>query len=726
MEMDVFVHDQQTGETSRASISSDGTQANDSSYAPSISADGHFIAFHSYASNLVSDDLNMEADVFVYNQDTGETRRISVASDGTEGNSDSVNPSISADGRFIAFSSYASNLVDDDTNGVNDIFIHDQQTGETIRISKSSDGTQGNNTSDYPSISADGRFVAFESQASNLVPNDTNGVKDVFVHDQQTGETIRSSVASDGLQGDRESDSPSISADGRYVAFSSNADNFVPGGVITNNIFVHDKQTGETVDISMTSDGIQGNRSSDYPSMSANGQYVAFESLATNFVPGDTNDRRDIFVSEISWQDAIPTPTPQPTDEFAWVLLFYLDGDNNLSASYNKIINQIEMGAADENIKIIVLWDDLGENNSSYYEIKYDENLTSLAPYIQGEDVWPQGEVNMGDPSTLSNFVSWAMENYLAQNYALILDDHGSGLGGGMVDVTSQDDHLTLNEMKDALDNITTNNQKIDVLVMNACLMGLIEDGYQFKDSVTYYVSSEDLQNVFYQGYRSTLTSISESSSPLDTAKIFVDGYADEMRTNNYQHYTMSVADLSHSEELKVAIEELASELNFGISLNAIKLWNVRSNLVQKFPSQSNYRHGNDIYIDLYHFAELITQEFSDQMVIDSANNLMSALNNYVVYNQSSLLDAHGVSIFFPDVKSSYYTESNNIFASGTEWSVTNRSYSRSDEPLTWGNLLVDLFREIDPEGPDNPYPPEPMPKADYSRNYLPLIISTK
>src|SRR5207253_854957 len=145
---------------------------------PSISADGRFVAFESFASNLVSDDTNRTGDVFVHDRLTGVTERVSVASDGTQGDDFSQVPSISAAGRFVAFRSFASNLVSGDTNGRDDIFVHDRLTGATDRVSVASDGTQGNDDASepnsLPSISADGRFVAFATHASNLVPDDTN------------------------------------------------------------------------------------------------------------------------------------------------------------------------------------------------------------------------------------------------------------------------------------------------------------------------------------------------------------------------------------------------------------------------------------------------------------------------------------------------------------------------------------------------------------------------
>ena len=318
---DIFVHDRQTGQTTRVSVASDGTQANDYSYNPSISADGRYVAFISYASNLVGGDTEPPilpsttslpnnpaskvtggvSQVFVHDRQTGATTLVSVAIDGSEGNDHSEEVSISADGRYVAFASSATNLVSGDTNKHPDIFVRDLQTNQTTRVSVASDGTQANNFSFEPSISADGRYVAFMSWADNLVSGDTNGDWDIFVHDRQTGATIRVSVATGGGQAAGRSQSPSISADGRYVAFASSASNLVSGD--TNNhpdIFVHDRQTGVTMQVSVASDGTQTYAFSSDPSISADGRYVAFGSEADNLVSGDTNGRFDIFVREMN------------------------------------------------------------------------------------------------------------------------------------------------------------------------------------------------------------------------------------------------------------------------------------------------------------------------------------------------------------------------------------------------------------------------------------------
>jgi PKD repeat protein len=296
---DVFAHDRQTGQTERVSVASDGAQGNDHSWFPAISADGRYVAFQSCASDLVAGDSNGQPDVFVHDRQTGQTERVSVATGGTQGDNCSSSPAISADGRCVAFTSCASNLVAGDANGYPDIFVHDRQTGQTERVSVTTGGGEGDNCSLSPDISADGQYVAFQSDAANLVTGDSNAVTDVFVHDRQTGQTGRVSVSGGGTQGDDESTLPALSGDGRYVAFISCASNLVAGD--TNgkpDAFVHDGQTGQTERASVASDGTQGNNCSLSAAISADGRYVALASCASNLVAGDTNGRPDIFLHD--------------------------------------------------------------------------------------------------------------------------------------------------------------------------------------------------------------------------------------------------------------------------------------------------------------------------------------------------------------------------------------------------------------------------------------------
>ena len=298
-EDDVFVHDRQTGETIRISITSSGDQGDGPSYGGLLSADGRYAAFLSYATNLVPRDLNGYWDIFIHDRESGETRRVSVSSAGDEANWDCYGPDISADGRYVVFESNASNLVPGDLNNGRDIFVHDRVTGETSRVSISSTGAEANSWSFAGSISADGGFVAFESDAYNLVVGDTNDKRDVFVHDRQTGETMRVSVSSMGIQGDSHSRRPSISADGLRVAFESFASNLVAGDTNgATDTFVHDRRTGKTWRASVSSAGVQGNSISNRSAISADGRCVSFSSYADNLVPGDTNWKNDVFVRD--------------------------------------------------------------------------------------------------------------------------------------------------------------------------------------------------------------------------------------------------------------------------------------------------------------------------------------------------------------------------------------------------------------------------------------------
>ncbi len=297
---DVFRKELQTGAVVRCSTDSAGAQANDYSQSPSISPNGRYVAFESKAANLVSGDTNGAIDVFRKDLQTGAVVRCSTDSAGAQGNGDSFYSSISADGRYVAFESNAANLVSGDTNGASDIFRKDLSTGQIVRCSTDSAGAQGNGNSNIPSISADGRYVAFYSEATNLVSGDTNGALDVFRKDLQTDAIVRCSTDSAGAQGNGGSDSPSISADGGYVAFFSEATNLVSGDTNgATDIFRKDLKTGAIVRCSTDSAGAQSNGSSYHPSISSNGRYVAFESNAANLVSGDNNGTYDVFRKDL-------------------------------------------------------------------------------------------------------------------------------------------------------------------------------------------------------------------------------------------------------------------------------------------------------------------------------------------------------------------------------------------------------------------------------------------
>lgn len=292
---DVFVRDRVAGRTSRVSVAPDGAQGNANSFTPSISANGRFVAFASEATGLVTGDHNRAGDVFVHDRATGMISPVSVASDGKPGNGNSFSPAISADGRFVAFASEATNLVRGDTNGAIDVFVRDREVSRTTRASIASDGTQAGGDVFTPSISADGRFVAFASGAGNLVPGDANRASDVFVHDRQKRRTILASTSGDRPPSDRGSFAPALSADGLRVAFTTDGALVSDDTNNTEDIFVYDLSTRAVARVSLASDGTEGNRPSTGPSISPDGRVVAFESLATNLVPADSNVAGDVF-----------------------------------------------------------------------------------------------------------------------------------------------------------------------------------------------------------------------------------------------------------------------------------------------------------------------------------------------------------------------------------------------------------------------------------------------
>jgi len=276
-----------------------------SPFYPTISPSGHFVAYSSTSSMLVDGDTNADYDVFVWDRLTRTTSRASVSSEGREANGWSFAPQLSADGRFISFTSSATTLDWNDSNGsTDDVFLHDRLTGETTIQSVSSSGEQGNGPSgDYEGafFSEDGRYLTFTSAADNLVEGDTNGIADVFVRDLLTSKTVRVSVSSSGEEAE-----PSvvplgntyflvldsvwgytgtgtvvrvrgISGDGRYVVFDSQANNLAPeDDNDTSDVFVHDQVTATTIRISVNLGGDVGGSDAFWPTMSVDGRIIAF------------------------------------------------------------------------------------------------------------------------------------------------------------------------------------------------------------------------------------------------------------------------------------------------------------------------------------------------------------------------------------------------------------------------------------------------------------------
>ncbi len=309
---DVFVRDLFTSRTTRISVSSAGRESNGPSGKPSISADGRIVAFPSSATNLVEGDSNGAQDIFVRDTRSGKTRRVGVGVEG-EPNGPSLAPVVSTDGRVVAFSSDASNLVPSDRNGVMDVFVVDLARARTVRVSVGVDG-ESVGRSEVSSIAAHGRVVAFRSFSPNLVARDWNGLADVFVRNWGSGTTERVNVSSSGAQANAETFRGNLSATGRFVGFRSRADNLTGGPAGDTNdaldVFVHDRGTGRTTRISVSSDGteadardvdeyVRDNKFMTRPFLSAAGRYAAFTSRAANLVRGDGNGLPDVFVHDL-------------------------------------------------------------------------------------------------------------------------------------------------------------------------------------------------------------------------------------------------------------------------------------------------------------------------------------------------------------------------------------------------------------------------------------------
>lgn len=295
----VLLRDRVEGTTIRVTTDLAGGAADGSSNYPKMTPGGEFLCLLSSATNLTPAGTNGQQHVFVWERATGLFELLSVSTEGVQANGPCYGGTLSDDGRVAAFSSEASNLVDGDTNGVSDVFVRDRDTGTTERVSVSTLGVQGNGASYAHAISGDGRYVAFYSAASNLVEGDTNETWDVFLHDRYTGVTERVSVGFDGSEANGKSLDPAVSRDGRFVAFTSYASNLVPGDTnARQDVFVRDRAAGVTLRVSVSHLGQQVNGDSFFWDMTPDGRFIAFASTAADLVPGDTNCLTDMFLRD--------------------------------------------------------------------------------------------------------------------------------------------------------------------------------------------------------------------------------------------------------------------------------------------------------------------------------------------------------------------------------------------------------------------------------------------
>lgn len=298
---EIFLKDLVTGQTTLVSAAADGTPANRYVSGMTLLAGGTKVLFLSAASNLVANDTNGQLNIFVKDITTGAVTLVSSAADGTPGNASSSDARVSLDGTKVLFESTATNLVANDTNGRRDLFVKDLATGTVTMVTSASDGTPANGDYYQSTFSADGTKVVFTSGASNLVPGDTNGEPDIFVKDLATGALTLVSAAADGTPANAESTFAALSSDGTKVLFATAASTLVPGD--TNggpDLFVKDLATGAVTMVTSASDGTPGNAFVSGFAFTPDGTKVVFASEADNLVPGDTNGLMDIFIKDIA------------------------------------------------------------------------------------------------------------------------------------------------------------------------------------------------------------------------------------------------------------------------------------------------------------------------------------------------------------------------------------------------------------------------------------------
>jgi TolB protein len=302
----VYVYDRSDRRFVRASAAASGEPATYSSHGGllpgggRLSEDGARVAFTSMADNLVPGGPRLLDQVYVRRLAPARVWRVSQSSGGEPGNGPSRFVRLSGDGTAVAFVSAADNLVEGDDNGMEDVFLHDLRSGETIRISEASEGAEADGASYAPSLSRDGGLVAFASEATNLVAADRNGVADVFVRDIASGRIERISLAAGGGELSARSDAPALSATGRFVAFSSESDELVPGDRNgERDVFLYDRETHRTVLVSVAEGGGGANGASDNPVVSEEGSKLGFVSMASNLVAADRNERPDVFLRDL-------------------------------------------------------------------------------------------------------------------------------------------------------------------------------------------------------------------------------------------------------------------------------------------------------------------------------------------------------------------------------------------------------------------------------------------
>jgi Clostripain family/Carboxypeptidase regulatory-like domain len=411
-----------------------------------------------------------------------------------------------------------------------------------------------------------------------------------------------------------------------------------------------------------------------------------------------------------------------------WTLLFYLDGDNNLDGTYPPILNRLQAAADNPNVRVIVLWDRQDSHGSAYFELMPSSG-GFVPSYVEGVNYLSKTELNMGDPQTLTDFVNWARQNYPSTYTGLILSDHGSGLGGGMWDETDSDDHLTVAEMRDSLSTITNNGSTpLHLLYLDACLMGMMEDAYEFRNYAQYYVAVESIQWAYFEPYSGYLKAVTNSSTPSNLAQAFAQSYADAA-TQRGDPYTISAIDLSRMDALAAATDQLGTQLSTNMSTQAGAVLNTLDHVQRYDMNGDGLIDSSDMYVDLYSFADLIQGYSTLSEVVNASKEVKSALNVAVIANHFGSGrgwnhdNSHGLTIFFPDRRSSYYRGENYSYAEGSTWGFSS-GQALAGTTHQWGSMLASYFQESDNQLPDQPTPPDPRPRSDDNAYlFMPMLV---
>ncbi len=433
-----------------------------------------------------------------------------------------------------------------------------------------------------------------------------------------------------------------------------------------------------------------------------------------------------------------PTPTATPSPLKAWTFILYLDGDNNLYSYLDRAIRKLEAQPSNPNVNVLVLFD--GDRNNDTWRFLVQPG----GKYTLGVNKWYMGELNMGEPDTLRDFILWAREHYPAQHYYLAIANHGRGTSGVAWDDTNNRDYLTTSELRVALQQATNSGQwKIDVLHYDTCLMAMVENAYQVKDYVNYLIASQNLGwSVFaYEAYvraqgaqarsmeapyefAAVVSKVTASTSPRQLAEDVANTYFNHPAIQTYPR-TISVLDLSRAEAVRQAVDNFSSALRNNLNTVKTYIQNARG-ATQKFDSRDYFKiTDDDEYLDLYHFAQRVKQYVSNSAVQAAAQGVMDALNSgFVVLERHQsgmwggeevywdLDNAHGVSIYFPPRSGSL---DYNRYISHQLFRFTAEG--------EWDEFLVDYFgvTGLPPEQPTEPGLP-PMLAPEY-RAYLPVVL---